>query len=69
MRCGARAEEAFAAEVLAFALEWGVSGISVDWEYSYGNNQTCFKALVVRPRGDCAARQGFCTLGSNGGGW
>ena len=63
-------KEAFAAEVLAFTLEWGVSGISVDWEYSYGNNQTCFVELfsfvhgVIAPHG-----KGFAPWVSNGGGW
>ena len=55
---------------LAFTLKWEVAGISVDWEYSYGNNQTCFVELwsfvhgVIAPHG-----KGFAPWVSNGGGW
>ena len=63
-------KEAFADEVLAFVLSRNVTGVSVDWEYAYGNNQTCFAALwahvaaVLAPHG-----REFAPWISNGGGW
>jgi hypothetical protein len=63
-------KEAFAGEVLAFVLSRNVTGVSVDWEYAYGNNQTCFAALwahvaaVLAPHG-----KSFAPWVSNGGGW
>ena len=60
----------FAAEVLAFVLSRNVSGISIDWEYAYGNNQSCmvslfsFVAAQLAPHG-----KGFAPWVSNGGGW
>jgi hypothetical protein len=51
-------------------LSRNVTGVSVDWEYSYGNNQTCFVALwahvaaVLAPHG-----RKFAPWVDNGGGW
>ena len=63
-------KHAFAAEVLALTIDFDITGVSVDWEYAYGNNQTCFAALwehvksVIGPHG-----KQFAPWVSNGGGW
>jgi hypothetical protein len=63
-------KEAFAAEVLAFVMSRNVSGISMDWEYAYGNNQTCMVALFSFVAAQLAPHgKGFAPWVSNGGGW
>ena len=50
-------KEAFAAEVLAYLLRVDATGVTVDWEYQYGNDMDCFTELwrfvksVIGPHG------------------
>eukprot|EP01043_Picozoa_sp_COSAG02_P057745 COSAG02_NODE_7064_length_3201_cov_43.745003_3_plen_389_part_00 len=63
-------KEGFAEEVLAFVLSRNVTGISIDWEYSYGNNQSCMVALFSYVAAQLAPHgKGFAPWVSNGGGW
>eukprot|EP01046_Picozoa_sp_COSAG06_P003188 COSAG06_NODE_120_length_23106_cov_18.311862_30_plen_384_part_00 len=63
-------KEAFAAEVLALTMDHNLSGVTVDWEYQYGNNQTCFAALWRHVSGVLSVHQkAFAPFVNNGGGW
>jgi hypothetical protein len=72
--CGAALarKDAFAEEVLALVAEYNVSGVSIDWEFQYGNNQTCFAALwkhVTSVIARSGQNFGFAPWVNNGGGW
>jgi hypothetical protein len=63
-------KDLFAAEVLELTLAYNLSGVSVDWEFQYGNNQTCFAALWKHVAGVLAAHsKEFAPWVNNGGGW
>lgn len=63
-------KEAFAAEVLAMTLKHNLSGVSVDWEYGYGNDIKCFAALWAYVRSEIGKHgKQFAPWVDNGGGW
>ena len=37
--------DAFSAEVVGLAEDWGLKGVNLDWEFGFGCNITCHKLL------------------------